>query len=272
MSVEETIQSYYDRENEDDRLKSSEGVIELYRTQVIIGRYLTSRTLKVLDVGGGTGPYSFWLSDAGHEVHLLDPVGKHIRLASERNEKERNKLASLRIGEAGNLPFPDSESDLLLLMGPLYHLYEPKERLTALAEANRVLRSNGLLVSTHISRFASLLDGYRSDFICDPEFQSIVFDDLATGKHRGSADGTTKYFTKAYLQRPDEIAIEATAAGFSVIELLPLESFAWMIPNVSKYWNDTIQRDILLKAIALVEKETSIIGVSPHLMLICRKE
>jgi hypothetical protein len=108
--------------------------------------------------------------------------------------------------------------------------------------------------------------------IVDPEFQAIVIEDLSTGKHHGSADGTTKYFTDAYLQRPDEIEIEATSAGFQPVELLAVESFGWLIPGFAEMWKDIGRRADLLKAIARVEKERSLIGMSAHLMLIARKK
>jgi hypothetical protein len=49
------------------------------------------------------------------------------------------------------------------LLGPLYHLTEREERLTALGEARRVLRPGGLLAAAGISRFAPDLDEWLDD-------------------------------------------------------------------------------------------------------------
>jgi ubiquinone/menaquinone biosynthesis C-methylase UbiE len=267
-----SVQHYYEHSDENGRLKAADGEIEFLRTKDILLRYLPEGNLRIVDVGGGSGPYSFWLSELGHEVHLLDLVNKHIRIAAERNKNEKHRLASMQVGEAGNLPFPDRYFDVVLLMGPLYHLQETLERNRALLEANRVLKENGILFSAHISRFASLLDGYRSNSIADHEFQGIVDEDITSGRHRGSADGSTKYFTNAYLQRPEEIQEEAVAAGFQRVELLSVEGFGWLVPDFAELWRDIGRRVDLLKALARVEKEKSLFGMSAHLMLVGRKK
>jgi ubiquinone/menaquinone biosynthesis C-methylase UbiE len=271
MEPIDRIRQYYEEYDEDHRLNTADGSLEYQRTKEIISGYLPKTRQSILDVGGANGPYSFWLSSIGHEVHLLDPVHKHIRIASERNSKASQRLSSIILGAATELPFHDQRFDCVLLMGPLYHIQDQNDRSSTLREVNRVLKPKGFLFSTYITRFASLLDGYRSNLIVDPEYQSIVFDDLATGKHRGSVDGTAKYFTHAYLHHPDEIENEVQTAGFSPIELIAIESFGWMIPNLSKYWDDPHQKQVLLSAIALVEKEKSLIGISPHVILISRK-
>ena len=219
----------------------------------------------------GPVPYAFWLSSIGHEVHLIDPIPKHIHIASQRNAAEKDKLASIQIGEAQLLPFPDETFDMALLMGPLYHLSEPADRLMALTETSRILKHNGMLFAAHISRFASLLDGYRSALINDPEFRSIVLEDLSTGKHRGSRDGTGKYFTNAYLQQPEKIEGETAAVGLEVIAMIAVESFGWMIPKFDECWNDLDKRTILLDLIDRIEQEKSLMGISPHIMIVARK-
>lgn len=63
---------------------------------------------------------------------------------------------------------PDESCDVVLLFGPLYHLTEQVDRLTALQEAHRVPRSRGLLLAVRISRFTSALDGLRQGLFDDP--------------------------------------------------------------------------------------------------------
>ena len=47
--------------------------IELIRTQEIIERYLPATPADILDIGGGPGVYSGWLSEMGHRPSLIDP-------------------------------------------------------------------------------------------------------------------------------------------------------------------------------------------------------
>jgi ubiquinone/menaquinone biosynthesis C-methylase UbiE len=45
-----------------------------------------------------------------------------------------------------------------LLLGPLYHLVEVRDRAQALSEAARVTRPGGLVVAAGINRYAGLLE------------------------------------------------------------------------------------------------------------------
>ena len=68
--------------------------------------------------------------------------------------------------------------------GPLYHLTERDDRITALREAARIVRPGGVVLAVGISRFVSTLDGMAHGYLADPAFARIVRDDLATGQHR----------------------------------------------------------------------------------------
>src|SRR5207248_4341704 len=103
--------------------------------------------------------YALWLAQKGYAVHLLDVMPVHIEQARAASEQSATPLASLRVGDARELPFADSSADLVLMLGPLYHLTERDDRIRVLQEARRVLRSGGWMVAAAISRFTSTLDG-----------------------------------------------------------------------------------------------------------------
>ena len=65
------IATYYNRKNENQRLFSGRGELEFLRTKQIIEQFLLDETgLSIADVGGGSGPYAFWLAEKGHKVAL----------------------------------------------------------------------------------------------------------------------------------------------------------------------------------------------------------
>src|SRR5258708_35791059 len=68
-----SIEQYYAEYPEHDRLRSARGQLEFERTKRIVQRFLPSPPAIVADVGGGTGPYSFWLASLGYEIHLIEP-------------------------------------------------------------------------------------------------------------------------------------------------------------------------------------------------------
>ncbi len=225
----------------------------------------------MLDVGGGAGAYACWLASRGYQVHLIDPVPRHVEQALAASVKQpHHPLASAAVGDARQLDQADQTADAVLLLGPIYHLTERAERLTALREALRVLRSGGLVWVAAISRFASLLDSLSHGFFDRPEFASILDGDLSEGQHRNPT-GNLMYFTDSFFHLPDELAAELTEAGFDLVELVPVEGPCWLARDFDRLWNDPQQRERLLASLRLVEHEPTLIGASSHLLAIGRK-
>lgn len=181
------ILAYYDGGAEIGRLERGIGKIELERSKEIISRYLNKSTHVIYDIGGGVGVYSSWLAELGYEVHLFDLSSQAIEFA--RQQQLNNPIISkLETADARNLDRKDESADIVLLMGPLYHLTEQKERVKALQEAARVLKKGGTLITSAISRFGSLLWGLsvygeRNTIVEEDEFMDMVRQELADGQH-----------------------------------------------------------------------------------------
>src|SRR5688572_17056488 len=119
---------YYAKGGERYRLDAS-CWLEAARTKEIISSRMDGRRLSVVDVGGGPGAYACWLAAAGHEVHLVDPVGMHVEQAEARARELSVELAGTHVALANHLPFESGRFDVALLLGPLYHLPERSARL-----------------------------------------------------------------------------------------------------------------------------------------------
>jgi ubiquinone/menaquinone biosynthesis C-methylase UbiE len=250
---------------------SAPGELERVRSQEIIARYLPPPPAQILDVGGAAGAYSLWLLDQGYEVRLIDALQLHAELAAKSFNGHQNRgLASASVGDARKLDVSDQSADVVLLMGPLYHLTVRADRLQALNEAHRVLRPGGIVFAAAISRFASFLDGLTRNLVDDPAFCEILKADLATGQHR-NPDQHPDYFTTAFFHRPDEIAKEIAEAHFSLESILAVEGPAWLLPHLSERLRDPAQRTQLLRLLRSVEQEPSLIGVSAHLLAVGRR-
>jgi ubiquinone/menaquinone biosynthesis C-methylase UbiE len=226
----------------------------------------------VLDVGGAEGAYALPLARAGHAVHLLDAVPSHVETALAASGQQHDApLASAEVGDARTLPFDDGTADAVLLLGPLYHLVNQEDRARALAEAHRVLHPGGVVLAAGISRFASTLDGLHSGRMQDPRFEAIVQGDLTDGVHRNpDVHGHPEWFTLAYFHLPDELREEVERAGFGDVRVLPVEGVgAWA--HLDQLLDDPSARASVLRAIARVEEEPSLVGASPHLMAVASK-
>jgi SAM-dependent methyltransferase len=259
--VDEEIRAYYEAGLERDRLAQGYSRIELVRTQELLSRHLPAPPAKVLGVGGGPGAYAAWLADGGYEVKLVDATPLHVQQALE--------LAAGRFdaaeGDARRLDEPDGSYDVVLLLGPLYHLLEREDRLAALGEARRVLRPGGLLAAAAISRFASLLDGLLRDLL-DVDGWALVQRDLADGKHL--PEGNHALFTNAYFHRPEELQAEVEAAGFHVEGFFGVEGPGWV--RAESLDDERIFEDVVRVA-RVLEQEPAIIGASAHFLVVARR-
>jgi ubiquinone/menaquinone biosynthesis C-methylase UbiE len=263
------ILAYYGRGQEDERLEREEGKLERCRTEELLLRCLPAPPAVILDVGGGTGRYAGWLAARGYTVHLVDPVPLHIEQAQGRSAAQPHApLASISAGDARRLDWSDEQVDAVLLLGPLYHLTERGDRIQALNEAWRVLRSNGVVVVAAISRFASALDGLARHFFKDPRYAPITWQDLANGQHRGTEDA---FFTTAYLHRPDELEGELAEAGFEQTRVLAIEGPVWLLQDLDRQWDDPMLRETLLEVVRRTEAEPSLLGASSHLLAVGHK-
>jgi len=265
------VVTHYEDQDEAARLLRGTGQLEFARTQEILNRYLPPPPAVILDVGGGAGIHALPLAEMGHEVHLVDPAPKHIAQARAASQAQpAHPLASAEIGDARALQWAGASVDVVLLLGPLYHLPERQERVQAWREARRVVRAGGLVVAAAISRFASVLDGLFSGFLDDPTFVRIAEEDVRSGQHR-NPDQHPGYFTTAYFHRSEELEREIVDAGLRHVATLPVESVGCMLQNFEAHWQDAGRRERLLEALRWLEREPTLLGVTGHLLAMARK-
>ncbi len=256
---------------EAQRLQSGSSQIELARTQELVMRYVPPLPAVIFDVGGGPGVYACWLAKQGYEVHLVDATPLHVELARQASQAQPDTpLASIEVGDARSLKRPDASIDVVLLFGPLYHLTQRVDRLMALHEAHRVLRSGGLLLAVGISRFTSALDGLRQGLFDDLAFTQIVERDLVDGQHRNPTNHPL-YFTTAFFHHPKELQSEVEESGFLYERTLPVEGPLWLSHDVVTNFSDQKRREQFLALARRLEEEPSLLGASAHLLVVARK-
>ena len=156
---EEIISGFYGQIDEDSRLQNSRhGQLEFRTTMAYIHRYLPANA-KVLEVGAGTGRYSVALAKEGMDVTAVELVESNLAVLRE-NAKGLSNLQSYQ-GDAADLSrFADATFDGTLVLGPMYHLYEPGEINRAIDEAIRVTKPGGVILFAFISVFAIMYANY----------------------------------------------------------------------------------------------------------------
>jgi 2-polyprenyl-3-methyl-5-hydroxy-6-metoxy-1,4-benzoquinol methylase len=263
-AIDEAMVRHYESIEEEDRISHGFSRLELLRVQEVLRRHLPDPPASILDVGGATGVHARWLAEDGHRVRIIDVTQRHV-------DKANADLGDLgvraEVGDARQLAAADESFDAVLMFGPLYHLTERVDRIAALREAGRVVRSGGIVAVAAISRFASLFDGLARGFLFDAEFVSVVGEDLTTGQHRNPED-RPHWFTTAFFHHPHQLGEEVADAGLSTRELVGVEGLAVYLPQLAERWEASTGRETILWAARAVEAEPTLLGLSPHLLLV----
>jgi SAM-dependent methyltransferase len=262
------IKNYYAGGIEQVRLIDD---LEGIRSKEIIKRYLPAQPIDIIDIGGATGFYSFWMAEMGHRVTLADLTPEHIEWAKAHSKQSGIQLADAQVADATKMSFSNDQFDLALLFGPLYHLTEQKDRIKALSETARMLKPGGIMLGAVISRYASLFDGFNRDLVDDDRFFSILNNDLKNGIHINETENV-EYFTTAFFHTIEEIKEEVKAAGLQLTKLVAVESFAWIVDNFKNKLKDEKYMSKLLHVIDQVESNDDLIAMSPHIIVIAEKK
>lgn len=152
MSMTE-LEIYYNKFNEEKRLDSRHGRVEFNTTMHYIHKTLDEllkekdkSSIKIMDVGAGTGRYCVPLANEGYSVNAVELVKHNLGLLKAKGS---NVIA--KQGNALNLKkYPDNEFDVTLLLGPMYHLFSLDDKVKALSEAKRITKPNGVIFVAYV--------------------------------------------------------------------------------------------------------------------------
>ncbi|MGW4447197.1 class I SAM-dependent methyltransferase [Streptomyces sp. NPDC004682] len=261
----EITRFYSETVDEADRLTTTaDGRLEMVRTRELLHRYLPTPPARVLDVGGGPGAHARWLVEDGYGVHLVDPIPRHV-------DQARGTGATVEIGDARSLTATDASFDVVLLLGPLYHLVARTDRDQALAEAYRVLKPGGLLAVAGINRYASLFEHAAFGHLHKEPMRNSIGQILASQIHDGK-----KAFTAAYFHSGEQLRDEVAAAGFAETQVFGIEGPAWSMlaaaeRNTGGDFRDTPLFESALTAARMAEPYPELLSASSHLLSIGRR-
>ena len=269
MEIPKEVYRHYEEIDEDGRLKRTKGILEFERSKQIINRFLKNGKLRILDIGGGTGIYSFWLAELGHEVTLIDPMPNLIEIA--KKHPKSSLVKNILVGDVRNIAEESNTFDLIIGFGPFYHLTELEQRKIALKEINRVLKNNGFILIAGISKYVSLIQsGLFDGMIKDPEFKKIVEKDLVDGQHRNTVDNS-KFFTTSIFMEPKELKSEVQNSGYNNVKCIAVEGAGWIHKDLENIVKNKEKLNELMDLISKTEEVESIMGISTHFIVTAEK-
>lgn len=271
------VRDYYERSaaREAERLgRPADGAVEWELHARALAEHLPPAPARILDNGGGPGPWTRWLAERGYRVTLTDLSPASLDIARERVARAPRRHAAnveaVMEADARDLgAFPDGSFDALLCLGPFYHLTTDTDRGRAVQEAHRVLRPGGLLIATVMPRYMRLVSTVL-------EHGSAAFTTGAADRILGEGrydDPRPGRFTGGYLTRPDDVRPLFEDHGFRVRHLLASQGIlAWAQPEVAALAQrdpDAYQR--LLDVTYRTAGDPSIHGMSGHLLVIAER-
>ena len=190
----DNIVKYYNKFCEDKRLNSRHGQVEFAVTMKWLLDYFKEYNIKtVLDVGAGTGRYSFALKELGFEPTAVELVKYNLGVM-----KSKSKDIKAYQGDARNLKrFKDESFDAVLLFGPMYHLVSHEDKLQALNEAKRVVKKGGLIFISYIlADYAVIVHGFRDGNILELRDKGFIDENYNI---LGDEDGLYSYVRIDYI-------------------------------------------------------------------------
>jgi len=162
-SETERINVFYKNCDEDIRLNASKARrVEFITTVKYVEKYLSPGN-KIMDIGPGAGEYSLYFAKQGYLVTAVELVDDNV--AAFRAKITPDLDIDLRQGNACDLSaFSDNSFDVVLLMGPLYHISDPADRQKCIDEARRVCKPGGVIFFAYISSdMVVLTETFRYD-------------------------------------------------------------------------------------------------------------
>lgn len=142
-------------------------------------------------------------------------------------------------------------------------------------EAHRVLKKGGLLIAAGISKFSSAtwalsVYGNGCDFIDDDIYMNMLKHELATGEHIRPKEYLF-IIANAYFHTIDELRNEVKYSGLEIVNHHAVEGCIWITPKLDEKWQDADSRNILLDIIRATEHEETLMGLSPHFLVVAKK-
>lgn len=252
------LEKYYNKFNEDKRLLSRHGQVEFEVTKKYILNIIGKRKkLNIVDIGAGTGRYSSFLADLGHNVNAIDLVQKNVSQI-----KEKNLNIATKKGDALNLKFKDETFDVALLFGPVYHMFNHEDKLRAIGEAKRVVKNGGyVLIMYLMNEYAVITHAFK---------EGTLIQSLKDGKLDKNFQVVTKEEDLYSYVRLDEINTLAKESGMTRKKIISVDGATdYIRPTLNKLSEEEFK--IFIQYQMSICERPELLGASSHVLDILKK-
>lgn len=263
------VEDYYNQDPQYEWERLERNKTEYAVTMRAFADYLPLPPALILDIGGGPGRYSIALAQKGYAVTLVD-ISKSCLEYARRKAGELHVELTCIHGNALTLKFHREEFDAVLLMGPLYHLRTEDGRRKAVDEAARVLRKDGILCASFVTRYAPLR--WASKY--EPEWVTTYpshCEELITEGKTSLAPERESFVNISYFAHPKEINPFMEKSGLKTLDLISCEGIISFIDEeinmlTGEKWEAWVNINYTLG------RDYCIHGAAEHLLYIGKKQ
>ncbi|WP_346900172.1 class I SAM-dependent methyltransferase [Clostridium sp. UBA7503] len=263
------ITEFYERYDEENRLTLNNArKIEFTVTTTILNEQIKPHN-KILELGAGTGAYSFYYAEKGNEVVATDIVPKHVEIIKEKLKENGDEISlSAEVVNSIDLSQYESESfDVVTCLGPMYHLKDENDRIKCIHEALRVLKPGGVLAIAYINKhyIIHVIMAYQKQFFT----HTFINEVLSSGVTKEG--GVDCFLPVGFFTTPTEIESFIENFNIEIISHVATDGLCSLLRDpVNELSEEQYEawKNYMLKSC----REKSILGLSNHGLLVCRKQ
>ena len=257
---------HYAVSGEDQRLtRQNITRLEFNTTIHCLSKYVEGKK-NLTELGAATGRYSLYYAKQGYDVTAVELVTELVKVLKSKAEEDSIHL-SIHEGNAKAVPFiPNSSQDLVLILGPLYHIQNIEDRLAVISEANRILKKGGVVAIAYISRYfvAGILAKLAPELVNPSVLSQLNETGLVTDNKADT------FLRTGYFATPHEVERLATKFGLTIKEHLATDGFGRYIgAEINAFDEDKYQN--WLQYHLSTCREPSLLGSSNHGLVIAKK-
>ncbi|MBV8885026.1 MAG: class I SAM-dependent methyltransferase [Chroococcidiopsidaceae cyanobacterium CP_BM_RX_35] len=163
-TLQDVAQHYNQNIFEYELVRQQYSPVEFAITARWLSRVVPERAT-VVDIGVGGGYYAELLARRGCWLYLIDISQKLLEAIYTKLKAANLDKQVLEVQRASATRLAGLETaiaDVVLLLGPLYHLCSLEARQIAVREASRILKPNGIVFAAGINRLAYFRELFRS--------------------------------------------------------------------------------------------------------------
>ena len=256
----------YENYKEEERLTTNNARRIEFLTTVRVMDEIFKKESKILDCAAGTGIYAFYLADQGHQVTATDITPRHIEIINKEKQNKGYEMRTAVLDATDMSLFEDESFDVVLNMGPFYHLITEEQRKRCLSESLRALRKGGLLLTAYIPRFyvCQYVSMSNSDYLDAALLEQLI----NTGVLRH--DDEKCFWTDTYYATKQEMEALYIQNNVEIIDHFAQDGLAPSFSDTVDKWDEQHFK-VWCDYHYSVCREESILGASNHVIIVGKK-